>query len=266
MNQQKWWEKAWQFLRKSDNALTVITLVIGVILAVIGIRGGDTNLVLMSIVAILGGLAAAQLISNYQTLEYPERLDRMEKLEEEIASGIKSLAVPSGLVLRDRTDMPRLDSYIGQAREVFLAGRTLLSAVSQYQDFWKEIMGKGCNLRFILVNPEIFGVENLQNNMGVSFAICSFDSIGSLNRLKGFKNIYNNKLEIRLINYIPELILLMVDGEQSNGKIRVELSPYKSDVTSYSHFELTATNNPRWYEVFRKACEQMWEEATPWQG
>ncbi len=265
MNQRKWWEKVWQFLRKPDNWFTAIALVIGVILAVVGIRGGDTSLILMSIVAILGGLGAAQLISNYQTLEYPERLNRMEKLEEEIASGIKDLVAPPGIVLRARRDLPQFERVIEHAEEdIFIAGRAC--GIAHHLGLWEGKIKEGGNLRFIIVDPESLKTHDLNH---VKEARAFHNEIQStLEHFKNLSSISNEQMEVRLINYIPELILLMIDGKQPNGKIRVELVPYKCGISSRMSFELTADDKYlRWcYDIFRNACEQMWADATPWQG
>lgn len=113
------WGKIWQVVRKPDNIFFIATVLNQFRCSSLEYNcWRKSHLLLTVIVALLGLLAFAQLTSNYQALEQQERFSRIEKQEEEIAREIKNLTIPPGVVLKDRTALPPLESEMEQAKEV----------------------------------------------------------------------------------------------------------------------------------------------------
>jgi hypothetical protein len=162
------------------------------------------------------------------------------------------------------SDWPPFDQYTEDACEIFVAGGSLDNLTQIFGPHLVRKAEDGCEVRLILMDPRssaISQVELWSDPEGLSDdyylrAICR-----SLRRLAHLDKY--RKLEIKLNPSIPALTVLIVDGSQSHGKIRIDIQPFQSTVVQRPVFELTRCREDlRWYRLFyRQYYSKLWRIA-----
>jgi len=216
------------------------------------------------ILTILGLLATSELVERFR------RLRRIETLARATFDAVKQISTPGeAKILKDRVAFEPLEKYAAEAKDIFAAGRSLVTLAGS-RELLKERIERGCNLRFVVVDPNSPANQGMQTSLDTSVEALIADIMSALRHFQYLKSLPTvpggGTIEVRLSDCIPTLSLLMIDGAQRHGKITVELLPYKCYTRARPHFELTAERDPHWYNVFRETCEKLWEESKLWQG
>ncbi len=77
--------------------------------------------------------------------------------------------------------------------------------------------------------------------------------LASLPELKG-------TVELRLLPFPPSFGLVLIDPDQADGTIYVEVYPHRT-LEQNPVFALDARRDSRWYQVFRRQFQVLWDSA-----
>jgi hypothetical protein len=160
---------------------------------------------------------------------------------------------------------PPFNEYAKNACEIFIAGGSLDGLTERFAHFLIKKAVRGCQVRLVFMDPEspaiphveLWSDPNLPENYYRN-AICL-----SLKRLAAIDGAH--RLEVRLDPSIPALAVTILDGSQSNGRIRVDIQPFQATVLERPVFELTRQGEDlQWYNLFyRQYYEELWSRAKP---
>lgn len=160
---------------------------------------------------------------------------------------------------------PSFNEYAKNAREIFIVGGSLDGLTERFAHFLVGKAVRGCHVRLVFMDPEspaipcveMWSDPNLPENY-YRDAICH-----SLRRLAAIEGA--QKLEIGLNPSIPALAVMILDGSQPHGRIRVDIQPFQATVVERPVFELTRRREDlQWYNLFyRLYYEELWSKAKP---
>ena len=157
------------------------------------------------------------------------------------------------------------NKYAENAQNIFVAGGSLDNLIQLYGSFLVKKTETGCEVRLIFMDPESPAIPQVELWSSPDIpqdyfrrAICR-----SLRYLAECDK--DRKLKIRLDPSIPAMTVVILDGDQLNGRIRVDLQPFQAVVIERPVFELTRQGeDEKWYEMFyQQYSEELWSKAKP---
>lgn len=262
-------QETWRKFLTVEVIVLIVTFVTGLIALPVSIFVQGLSLIDQAILAVLVGLAGAQLADNYSSIKQGDRIEAQDKVQREIAQVIKNF--PMGQ-LKPRVEMVPLEKYTEGAKRIMIIARTA-SKVSAQVNFFHRQLERGCDVRFVVLSPKACQQNYLEAVTPVSLVgeaaieVFKYELTSTLANVQYLATPPTNtrgKIEVRLVNYVSNLSFVVVDNEGGREKMMVELMPYKGDEPERPFIEL-ASDDPdsRWYHYFRDICESIWEKATP---
>jgi hypothetical protein len=250
-------------LKEPGNLIVVVGVVVAVPLAYSSIRNQNVQQALAAIVFILTPLAVAQILAGYEGSKTGKKIEQIER-------HLQGLSPSTNPPLRMRTELDSLGEMAENAKDILIVARTAV-AVLRDSDFLVDRINRGTTVRVALVDlKEETTLESLGRSTETSEEGYLADQRGSFALIQRMgENVSNRRqfdkqFQIRVFNYVPTLSFLMVDGDHPNGKIVVEMIPYRVSPLSRPHLLLTAKDHHDWYAYFRSRCEAIWKDAEPW--
>ena len=193
-----------------------------------------------------------------------ERIFYLKNIEDDI----KSLIVATnGFLFPNRRALQvkePFDQFLEQGQDVLIIGPTLLSTIGPYRDFLKKAVEKGTDFRFLLLDPVSSCVEPVAQFHNMSSESLRADIWSSLNHLQQLKDsVSDNRqasVQFRLLRAIPNMGIVVRDGNRSIGVIRCELYTYKSDASNRPTLRLTPTHGEI-YNRYLDTAERLWDDS-----
>jgi hypothetical protein len=251
--------KVLQSLKEPENMILIVGVVVSIILAYSGIRNNDIPQTLAAILSILGALAIAQLITSYEDVKRNKQI-------ETVLSILQKVSMSASTPLRLRTELQPLPTRAQNAKDILIIGRTL-AIVLRYTEFFEQRLRDGATIRLAMVDPNNESVCNAMSPLlemsPEGFLSDIRSSLGLINRLARATQ-GGGKLEVRFIEFVPTLSLVVVDPQLPTGHIVVELLPYQVDPPSRPHLIFKASENHYWFVYFREVAEHIWQDAKPY--
>jgi len=179
--------------------------------------------VLLWLLGIVGLLATSELVERFR------RLKRIEDISYKILDTIQKKEEPDiENIFKERRDI-KISPDMYKAQKIWVCGYSLVNLVRVNENFFKERLQEGCNIRFLLLKPDCNSTEVLDNLMLPYEVDLKNDIKTSLNRLRvindSVRATTKGQMEVRLLKATPTFSLLMVDHDLSKGWVRVELYP-----------------------------------------
>jgi hypothetical protein len=160
---------------------------------------------------------------------------------------------------------PPFNEYAKNACEILVVGGSLDNLTQLYGNFLVKKALDGCEVRLILMDPESPAIPQIElwsdPDLPQDYyrrAICR-----SLRHLAEIDK--KRKVKIRLNPSIPALAVVILDGSQPHGRIRVDIQPFQAVTVERPVFELTHQGaDLQWYNLFyRQYSEILWSVAKP---
>ena len=188
-----------------------------------------------------------------------ERMTLLEKIEYQLSN------LPSGSLLKPRTELPPLRERGRTASEIVMVGVSLISAVTPNLDFFEHKMKEGCRMRFLLLDPNSpsMATWNLMNKVPDSQADIA-TTLKTLEVLLKSAKTNKSKCEIRLSNTFLPFGLAAFDPSKDSGFMNVEYYTYKGTLGERPHIQLKRAKDAKWFEFYKSQYEQLWAEAVKW--
>jgi hypothetical protein len=237
-------------IKNRQNLDLYLNLLICAVLVVLGLVGVVSSNILFS------GILAALLLSVVNSLNTRAVVDNL-------AHSVSSLAAskPEGLTL-EAWDDAKLSKRIEAATQLScmaIAGYTFISANSQQL---KRMLNRGGRARFLLVDP-------LGNALAMAVArnygaAKSKDYQATLIRLalQKLKEVADEsnvqRLEVKLVDYLPETVMTMIDEHSEDGVIHVTYQGFNQPIATRPSLVLEAAKNPGLFTFHRKSYEDLW--------
>ncbi len=220
-----------------------------------------TDTILQWILAILGLLATSELI---------ERLRKIRFIEENTT---KTLEVVQKIVLghsaeeflRDRRAYKPLQETLAPARQIFFLGPSLVNIFSQWSGFLQhEKLNKhGAIIQALLLDANCAAVTSAAQYMGETVEAVRRDIEHTLSEIEIIvkSGIRAGSIEARTISFNTNFSMLILDPEESDGKVFVEFIGYNTRLYVRPHIELTRQRDGIWYDYFLHEYNKLWRDS-----
>jgi hypothetical protein len=254
--------QVFQVLKEPENLIVIVGVIVAVVLAYSGIRNNNTQQALTAILAVVGALAVAQIISGHGAF-------RRDRQIEGISSLLQNAGLSANPPLRLRTDVPPpLPNSARNAKDILIIGRTLVFVLYN-TEFFKERLRDGATIRLAMVDPNN-GI--VCKAMAPCLEISEEGFVAAVwNAMELIKRISEaaqrpDQIELRFIDFVPTLGLLAIDSHSPSGQIIVEMLPHKIEPYMRPQLLFKASENHSWFLYFRDICEATWRDATPYKS
>ena len=252
------------FLKRTENWVNAITLVVAVVLGYRSLTTGSVNDYLQAVLAVLGLLALSQLAVGCSSI----LRDREIK---ELSASVESLSkdrLSAGSFFMTRKDLPPLDPLLAGATSTIDAlGLSLSSLAITRQGMLRHLRDSGMKIRLIVTNPDN---EYLQE--AISMKILEVETADRHARLvrtavenlgASAENSGDGSLEVRVTDHLPSFSYIGIDTQAPEGKGEISIEYYLNKVPLQQNpvFVLGAVTDLHWYEMFRDQFEFYWNQA-----
>ncbi len=244
-----------------DNIFDVVTVSVACYLVIRNqiepFSSGDTVKLSNWILAVLGLIAISGLWERNRLLR------RIENFSEEnnnlISRHLNRSVRASDFFLSERK---LSDEVFSSANTIFLLGYSLSRTIRDFTHILNQRLAAGATIHVIIIDPEIetllqsvalqsitSNVENWKRTLQTTEAFVN--ALGQVPEVKG-------KIEIGYLPYTPSFGLVMIDPYESHGFCFTDIYHHKTTAPN-AKFRLSASDDPFWFEFYRKQYEYLWE-------
>ncbi len=246
----------WKVIRQ--NIVEYLTILISfIVLGLSVLNMVDLKIVTGAILAVLS-LQAIILLANRRT-EKELKLSLEKLLNQQHQLKLSDIIVPFGDGMQD------LSNRFAQADEVWILGRTCQRLWSDYQDELQKVARRD-GLKFLLIDPSD-GVLDMIAKSAIWQIPGAVDRLKidvelSIDLFKHFKKTANvNKFEVRVINYLPAWMLILINPGRQDGVVCVEMATYRAHPRKRPSFVVKCGLDNALFEQFCNEFEEMWNDA-----
>ncbi len=162
------------------------------------------------------------------------------------------------------TEIPTPALFVKGASEICMLAMHATSAISNHVGFYKEKMVDDCKIRVILLDPSSPSLETW--NLLIDSDITKLHIETYLQVLKQLTSLpkAKGKCEVKLLNVFLPFSIFAIDLSKKTGSIIVEFHPYKRSIDDRLHVRLNTSENPHWFDYYKKHFNQAWADASDW--
>jgi len=165
------------------------------------------------------------------------------------------------------TEPTAFDAEIQKYNTIYIVGMNLRRTLTNYYGLLESKLTQGANLKFLLVDPKSMAISFIAERNYVyrdkdKLKIVIESTLETLAQLQSCEP-RRGTIEVRLLGYIPSYGLILLDPERPNGKIRVDLYPYKVPPETFPSFFVEHKTDKKWFEFFRNQFYTLWDSAKP---
>lgn len=175
------------------------------------------------------------------------------------------------ICIQRREDFPPLEKVLAGARELDVMGISLTGLATTYQGLLARLRDNGCRIRLITTDPENQALSCLVAAPlhGILKAELHAEQVhhvlAMLECLSG-RSASGGSLEVALLEIQPPFGLFIIDGGESDGRVRLELYPADTPIQERPVIELTRDDGD-WYTAFTSQFDLLWHDrrfSRPW--
>ncbi len=162
-----------------------------------------------------------------------------------------------------QTEPTSLDEEISDFTELYVVAMNMRRTLTNYYGIFEHKLKDGANLRFLLVDPTSDAVPIIAERNYVYRDVeklqeaiqSTLDNLSYLAKTKPVKG----SLEFKVLRFVPSFGMTLVNPERPDGKIRVDLYPYRVPPDTYPSFWVTRESDEHWYQFFLEQFYLLWE-------
>ncbi len=237
-------------VRNRQNLDLYVNLLVCSVLVVLGLIGVVSSNILFA------GVLATLLMNVINSLN-------TRSVVEGIGDSIDTIATSkSGGLTSELWDDGKLAAKIESATQVscmVIAGYTYINANAHC---FKRMLSSGGKARFLLVDP--FGqamAMSVARNYGAAKSVDYQATLIrlSLEKLKEIADEGNSeRLEVKLIDYLPETVMTMIDEQSEDGVIYVTFQGFNQPIATRPGFALKPSRETKLFTFYRSSYNDLW--------
>ena len=243
----------WQDVRSGKNIDVYITIVFAFMVAGLYITDNiDQRIVFSAILTILALVTINSLITRIENKEIVKTIRELD--------GTTGFA---GKFLKDDFDRTILANHLQNSRKALFWGFSFVSTIPFLRDEIDRGLKSGLDIKFLLVEPSSDAAKmSVFGNRPGDFEEFNHAINANLSQLsRHIKWNSQGKLEAKIINYMPTVKLLAFDPDLPSGIMFVRLTTFRTQRQRSPWFELSNTNDSKWFNFFLEQFDLAWNEA-----
>jgi hypothetical protein len=195
-----------------------------------------------------------------------ERLELLTNIEQDVSmiKGTIASQTAGTDYLRTRSEFPRLEHIITEARKEIWVSGVALDKMATIAGIFDAKLAEGFTLRFLAISPEESVVKETAAYFGVDAAEFAGRLETSLRSLyRRLAQRYPQQVEIRTLDHRLAHGYFIVDPHLEQGFMTI--MPYlhvSADATPM--LRLFRRTDSRWFGIYLREFETLWNRATRW--
>jgi hypothetical protein len=151
-----------------------------------------------------------------------------------------------------------IESDISQAKYIGIGGAVLSRTLRDYSASLEDRLKVGAKVRVILMDPASTAPDQaVLRSKEISSRQFYIDTLRpTLERVGMLANV-SEQIELGLLPYKPAFGIVLIDPDETHGRIIVEMYPHHSDSFAPT-FELRPDRDPHWYKHFKEQFDNLW--------
>lgn len=243
--------------RHFDLSLTALVAVVVGVLGMLDLAGAAV--VTAATLATLGVVAAAVLAARLQ-------MSRLNATTAELAAlarqGLDGPPSADRLLSVSRSG---LDADLRAAAEIAISGVTLSRTLRNHLTELRACLQRGGVVRIAVIDPAGGVIDEAARRSTIPdspeiFAHRLRPTVDLLRELAACA--VPGRLEVRLLDFVPAVGLLMIDPEEPHGQVQVDIYSHRFAAPEPT-LPLHAARDHVWYRHFRREFEQIWSAGRP---
>lgn len=239
-------------IRQGQNLDIYITSAIAIIVAILDILGvANQSIISAAILTILSVVLMGLLQNRRENALITRTLDRITKYE------------PSAdLFFEKEFDREELKKIILRSQKVYFWSVTFNTTLRVLRYTIEQALLSGTEIHILLVEPNSLTSERSRfldksrkekTNKGIRDTLTMLAEIST--------SIKAEKLEVRLVHYLPTCAMIAVNPHLQTGLLRIRLNTIHIPGKTRPSFTLFRNRDNEWFEFFYNQYELVWNEA-----
>jgi hypothetical protein len=226
-----------------------LTAAIALVVGVLGVFSiVKPEIVGAATLATLALVAVNALGPRHQVADLESRVADLNRLVEAKLAG-------DGFLSDERKD---LKQRVVRAADIRFAGVTLSRTMRAYVDDLQKSLERGASVQILVIDPTGSVPEEAARRSTIPDQPDVFEH-RVRSTLYVLRDLHpKERLEVRLLPFLPAFGLLMLDPDDDDGVVHVELGTHRSPGRDPG-FTLTAGRDHHWCRHFKAEFDRMWE-------
>lgn len=236
------------------------------------VGGSVSAIIFIAMVSVLGlGVTLIYAISFLQGREvsfWPPKIGEKPEQKKQLTSGKRaSKKVPLSIGAVLTTEPMPFEEDMTDFTELYVLAMNLRRTLTNYYSCFEKRLSEGANLRFLLVDPDsdavpIIAERNYIYRDAEQLRRVIQSTLDNLARLCSDQPV-KGTIEVRVLRHVPAYGLTLLNPERSDGRMRVDLYPYRVPPDTYPSFWVTREHDEHWYQFFLNQFYLMWDSGKP---
>jgi len=244
----KFAEKIWNQIRRGENIELYLLVTLTIVLIALDLTGFSKPEWLFSFTLAALALFAISLLGLR---------GQVERLREKLEVSTDDVFM---------MDYPEyMKKHIFSGKQILIIGIFLTTTMNEYQKQFEKLIKNDYKINFLIINPKntsLLEYSQQRSYSSTSAQINKIKILESLRRMCLLREKKSSNVDIRTIDYIPNLGFYGVDTDTKDGIIFVEHYGYKLE-HDQPKFVLKPQDN-EWYELFKKQMDLYWKSGEQW--
>jgi len=160
----------------------------------------------------------------------------------------------------DKKGLESFPELIKDAVSVKITARTIVNLLNQYGNDLEELGRSGCELKFLVVNPESDVSKSLY---GINPEAFYNNSVATARHLERLKVSLGSKLQTRIINKAPTVSIMIIEKKDAVKGI-VQIQFYLYSVIGRNRHIFDIRHGDKWFKMFAEEFNVLWMEGIEW--
>jgi len=255
-------ELAIAYLKKPENWINLVNLVVAVILGYRSLTTGEAANYFQAILLVLGLLALSQLVVGYSSII---RDHQIEELTSEVTQ-LRHAKPSADTLFITRQTIPQWEERLKRAKFVDGLGMSLTTLVVTNQALLRDLLHSGAKIRLVVSNPDnealqaILAKRTFELDVGEQHGGLVRAALKYVEKLVGI-GASGGQLQVRITDHVTAFSYIGIDTPTAKGNVSVEFYLNKVPLAHNPILMLDANKDPHWYDEFKKQFDYFWDSA-----
>jgi hypothetical protein len=241
-------------LRSRENLDAYIAVVLGVVLAVLGVLGVVRFELLASGILLTMSFVVWAALANRHAMT-------------NLKASVERLQSPNQILRFAEYPDPSIRSQIRAAKEISLSGLSMFRFFPVFFADIEEALRTGATLRVLLTDPHSAAVEmaSFRSEMNLTPEIERQRILGTMTFLAHqISQLPNTKIEVRLCPYLPPYSITIINPADSNAKAycHARLLPFRSPSLKAPLIIPDPNHDSLWFQFFESQFQKLWDASS----
>jgi hypothetical protein len=199
-----------------------------------------------------------KLFTEKQSAESIENSRSLVKPNPELPT---TLAAEKFFYTLDEVGAKNFPNIVKGAKRLKILSRTAINLLSSYQNIFRQLARDECQIQLLFVDPSS---EAANLVYGSNYEIYLNNITSAARHLRNLFSLYKDQIKIRIVKHAPTLSIIIVEKEEvKESYMQVQLYFLHSAVGRDRPL-FQVTKEDKWYRIFEKEFEMLWENAQAW--